>query len=242
MGFPGDALSGPGFRLDRHDRPSRATPPAESLFSWVPIRSLAPRHRSRILEHLLALDASDRYLRFGHPATDAQIEKYVASLDFERDEVFGIFNRRLHLIAVAHLAYDAPQQIAGRPPMAEFGVSVSKSARGKGFGARLFDRAVVHARNRKIDTLYIHALSENAAMLRIARKAGAVIEREGGEAEAHLKLPPDTLATHMEQLLERQAAEIDYELKRQARRFSALLDGFAEVKANIAERRGSHIE
>ena len=242
MGFPGDALGGPGFRLDRHDRPARAAPPSEPWFSWVPIRSLAPRHRGRILAHLLALDGPDRYLRFGHPATDTQIEKYVASLDFERDEVFGIFNRRLQLIAVAHLAYDAPRQIADRPPMAEFGVSVSKSARGKGFGVRLFDRAVVHARNRKIDTLYIHALSENAAMLRIARKAGAVIERDGSEAQAHLKLPPDTLATHMEQLLERQAAEVDYQLKRHARRFSSLLDGFAEVKAHIAERRGSHIE
>lgn len=224
MGFPGDALGGPGFRLDRHDRPVRAGPPAVPRLSWVPIRSLAPRHRPRILEHLLALDPHDRYLRFGHPATDAQIEKYVASLDFERDEVFGIFNRRLRLIAVAHLAYEAPQQIPGRPAMAEFGVSVSKSARGKGFGARLFERAVVHARNRKIDTLYIHALSENSAMLKIARKAGAVVERDGSEAQAHLKLPPDTLATHMEQLLERQAAEVDYQLKRQAHRFSALLD------------------
>ena len=102
MGFPGDALGGAGFRRDRHDRSARATPPSEPLFSWVPIRSLAPRHRQRILTHLLALDRSDRYLRFGHPATDVQIEKYVASLDFERDEVFGIFNRRLQLIAVAH--------------------------------------------------------------------------------------------------------------------------------------------
>ena len=92
MGFPGDALGGPGFRRDRHDRPVRATPPSEPLFSWVPIRSLAPRHRQRILSHLLALEPSDRYLRFGHHATDVQIEKYVASLDFERDEVFGIFN------------------------------------------------------------------------------------------------------------------------------------------------------
>ncbi|MCM5682099.1 GNAT family N-acetyltransferase [Schlegelella sp. S2-27] len=242
MGFPGDALGGAGFRSDRHDRPVRTTPPSEPLFSWVPIRSLAPRHRHRILVHLLALDPSDRYLRFGHPATDKQIEKYVASLDFERDEVFGIFNRRLHLIAAAHLAYEAPQQIPGRPAMAEFGVSVSKTARGKGFGARLFERAVVHARNRKIDTLYIHALSENTAMLKIARKAGAIVARDGGEAQAHLKLPRDTLATHLEQLFERQAAEVDYGLKRQARRFSALLDSIKEVKAHISAHRGTGME
>ena len=44
----------------------------------------------------MALDASDRYLRFGFPATDAQIAKYVDMLDFDHDEVFGIFNRRLN--------------------------------------------------------------------------------------------------------------------------------------------------
>ena len=68
----------------------------------VPVRSLGPRHRGRIAAHLLALSDADRYLRFGYPATDAQMSKYVDLLDFERDEVFGIFNRRLELIAVAH--------------------------------------------------------------------------------------------------------------------------------------------
>jgi hypothetical protein len=31
----------------------------------VPIRSIGPRHGERIAAHLLALDAPDRYLRFG---------------------------------------------------------------------------------------------------------------------------------------------------------------------------------
>ncbi|MCW7539927.1 GNAT family N-acetyltransferase [Aquabacterium sp. A7-Y] len=211
--------------------------PEPRPFSWVPIRSLAPRHRARILRHLLGLEPHDRYLRFGYAAGDAQIEKYVESLDFERDEVFGVFNRRLELIAVAHLAYEAPQQIAGRPAMVEFGVSVSPSARGRGLGARLFERAVMHARNRRIDTLYIHALSENTAMLKIARRAGAQVERDGSESEAYLKLPPDTFATHLEQLLEQQAAEVDYRLKVNAKRFQSLLEGFAEVKAGIGARR-----
>lgn len=240
MGYPGDILSRPKYGLDRHDRPqSEPQTPTPGpgtpswLASWVPIRALAPRHRPRILAHLLGLDAQDRYLRFGYPASDAQIEQYVRKLDFERDEVFGIFNRRLQLIAVAHLAYQAPQQVRGQPAMVEFGVSVSKSARGRGYGARLFQRAVMHARNRQVDTLYIHALSENTAMLKIARKAGATVVRDGSESQAWLKLPPDTLATHFEALLETQAAEMDYRLKLHARRFSEWLDALAEVKANI---------
>ncbi|WP_395139100.1 GNAT family N-acetyltransferase [Schlegelella aquatica] len=234
MGFPGDILAQPRFGVARHERPrASGRAPQDAGWSWVPIRSLAPRHRGRILAHLLALDPHDRYLRFGYQATDAQIEKYVASLDFQRDEVFGIFNRRLELIAIAHLAY-LPAR-AGGPSMAEFGVSVAKHARGRGYGARLFDRAVMHARNRHIDTLYIHALSENTAMLRIARNAGATVERDGGEAEAYLKLPPETLATRVEELVESQAAEVDYGLKRNAQRLGRLMEAIGEVRRQLAQ-------
>lgn len=181
-------------------------------FGWVAIRSLAPRHRPRILQHLLALDEQDRYLRFGHVATDTHIARYVDLLDFERDDVFGIFNRRLELVAMAHLAYLGSR--AGGPDSAEFGVSVDRRMRGRGWGEQLFDRAALHARNRGVQVLLIHALSENTAMLRIARKAGAVIERDGSESQAQLRLPADNLASKVEALIKHHAAELDYGLKR----------------------------
>jgi GNAT superfamily N-acetyltransferase len=191
------------------------TPP-----SWVPIRSLAPRHRPRILAHLQGLSDADRYLRFGQATGDSQIARYVDLLDFDRDEIFGIFNRKLELVAMAHLA-DLGGAHGRRA--AEFGVSVLARQRGRGLGQRLFDRAVLHARNRHVDTLVIHALSENTPMLRIARAAGASVHRAGPEAEAVLRLPPETLGTHLEALLEHQAAEFDYGWKRQARRVDELL-------------------
>lgn len=210
-------------------------------WTWVPIRSLGSRHRARIAAHLTALDANDRYLRFGHPATDEQIARYVDTLDFERDEVFGIFNRRLELIAMAHLA-NLPVSDPGVRPVAEFGVSVLARYRGRGFGARLFEHAMVHARNRGVDTLFIQALSENTAMLKIARKAGATVERVGSEAEARLKLPPETLVTRFGELVEEQAAEIDYRLKVQARRVDAFLEAIAEVKTHINGNAGTAVE
>ncbi|WP_119353943.1 GNAT family N-acetyltransferase [Azohydromonas sediminis] len=231
MGFPGDMLSRPGLREHRHGRDDNPRPPAPA-FRWVPIRSLSERHRPRILAHLLALDEADRYLRFGHPATDAQIARYVDGIDFERDEVFGIFNRRLELIALAHLAY------LGDSREAEFGVSVLPKARGRGYGARLFDHAVLHARNRGVDTMVIHALSENTAMLRIARNAGATIDRAGTDSEARLRLPPDDVASHVSEIVEGSAAEIDYRLKAQARRLDGLIDAIADVKAMIGSRSG----
>lgn len=233
MGFPGDVLHRGSLSAERHAAPASAPPPGAGAFRWVPIRSLAERHRERILAHLLVLPAQDRYLRFGYSASDAQIAAYVDGIDFERDEVFGIFNRRLELIAMAHLAYERPAQLQSRPPMVEFGVSVLPQARGRGYGARLFDHAVMHARNRGVVTLFIHALSENTAMLRIAHGAGAVVERDGGEASAWLKLPPDTLASQVEELVETHAAEVNYQFKRHAMRLEQLMDAVSEVRTQI---------
>ena len=234
------------------DRPANAEPtpgPQDSgtpnaalsstRWAWVPTRSLGARHRDRIMAHLVGLDEADRYLRFGYPATDAQIAKYVDMLDFDRDEVFGIFNRRLELIALAHLAFsDAP---AGTPSAgtAEFGVSVMRKARGRGFGARLFEHAMLHARNRGVHTLTIHALSENAAMLKIARSAGATIERAGAESDAWVRLPPDTLASHVEQIMGDQAAEVDYQFKLHAKHMGRILGIISEVKTSLKD--ASHI-
>lgn len=203
---------------------------------WVPIRSLAPRHRERILTHLLALDAGDRYLRFGYAASDTQIESYVGGLDFERDEVFGIFNRRLELLAMAHLAYPGPSSTATPPALAEFGVSVAAAARGRGYGSRLFTHAVTHARNRGTDRLMIHALTENKAMLQIARSAGAVVQRDGPESEAWLQLPPDTLGSQLEELVETHAAEVNYQFKRHALRLEQLMEAVGEARAQVGRQ------
>ena len=197
----------------------------------VPIRSLGSAHRRRIAQHLLALDAHDRYLRFGYAATDEQVQRYVDSLNFERDELFGIFNRKLRLIAMAHLAFSVDPEFNS---CAEFGVSVAKSARGRGYGGRLFERAVLHARNEGVVMLFIHALSENTAMLRIAAKGGALIERDGSETEAHLRLPPADFDSRMTELVDQHMAITDYHLKAQARQFWGLL-------ARLQDRRQAEI-
>lgn len=183
---------------------------------WVPIRTLKPRHRGRILDHLVQLDEHDRYLRFGSPAPLEQLGRYTASIDFKRDEVFGVFDRRLRLVAVAHLA--ALPGTGKRPPAMEFGVSVLPSGRGRGLGQRLFEHAIMHARNHGARALVIHALTENRPMLRIALRAGAQLETDGADAEAWLTLPPDTLGSHLEGSLLAVSADLVFGFKRNALR------------------------
>ncbi len=195
---------------------------------WVPIRSLATHHRDAAYRHLLLLPDRDRYLRFGFPASDEQIRRYVDGIDFERDDVFGVFNRRLEIVALAHVAFPEPDEI-GVP--AEFGGSVLPHLRGCGIGTRLFAHAMLHVRNRGLATIYIHALSENSAMLGIARRAGATIERSGSESEAYLRLPEGTLASHAEALIGEGAAALDYRIKQQAKFVDSLLNAIGEVRS-----------
>jgi RimJ/RimL family protein N-acetyltransferase len=201
----------------------------------VPIRSLGENHRGRIAAHLLALESHDRYLRFGFAASDAQIQRYVDSLNFERDEIFGIYNRRLELIAMAHLARASDDELKS---CAEFGVSVLKTSRGRGYGARLFDRAVMHSRNDGVNCLFIHVLSENTAMLQIARNAGALVERDGPESQAHVYLDPATLDTRVTEIVEEQMAQADYRIKVQVKQFwgrAGRCPGAAPRRAGITE-------
>ena len=221
----------PAARVAGPTLPSAVRHPAPVV---VPIRSIGPSHGERIATHLLALNPQDRYLRFGYAANDEQIRRYVAGLNFERDEIFGIYNRRLELIAMAHLALSVDPALT---TCAEFGVSVLGQARGRGYGARLFDRAVIHARNDGVSMMFIHALSENTAMLNIARKAGATIERDGSESEAYLKLPPADMDSRMAEMFEEQIAQTDYRLKVQAKQFWDLLGLVQDVRRGVRDSR-----
>jgi len=183
----------------------------------VIVKQLQERDRRRMLRHFMDLDDSDRLLRFGTILPDEQVAKYVAKIDFSRDVVLGVYNNVFRLVAVGHLAFAPKTEATEKERVAEFGVSVSKSARGLGIGSRLFERAAMHCRNQDVDTLYMQCLSSNRVMMHIAKKAGMEIKREYGEADAYLQLPPPNPGSVLQEALEEQFAVIDYTLKANAR-------------------------
>ena len=185
----------------------------------VLVKALGERDRKRMLRHFLALDRDDRLLRFGNMLGDEQVAAYVGKIDFGRDIVFGVIDRKFQLAGVGHLAFTSkeahPDRVdyTDKEKVAEFGVSVASSARGQGVGSRLFERAAIHCRNNDIDTLYMQCLSSNRTMMHIAKKAGMEIQREYGEADAHLHLPPPSPASVLAEALDEQFAKIDYTVK-----------------------------
>jgi hypothetical protein len=98
----------------------------------------------------------------------------------------------------------------------------------------------VRARNEGVQMLLIHALAENTAMIQIARKSGAVLERAGSETDAYLRLPRGTLDSRMSEMVEEQMALTDYRLKVQAKNLREFLAGVQEVRKGVrAARRRS---
>lgn len=175
----------------------------------IAVQKLGLWQRSAILRHLLRLGGEDRRLRFGQPLRDAAVERYVDGIDFARDRVFGIHVSDMELCAVAHLALD------GARGHAELGLSVDEGLRGRGYGEALLGRSVLHAANRGYRALYMHCLAENAAMLRLAARAGLKTLVAGGEADARLELNPARGGT-LREAMEDQFALVDYLLKQQA--------------------------
>jgi RimJ/RimL family protein N-acetyltransferase len=175
------------------------------------VRELDDTHRAAVLRHFLTLEADDRHLRFGSPTSNAVIERYVANLDFSCDALFGVFNDALDLVGIAHLAYVPAENDSTRS--AEFGVSVLHDSRHRGLGAALLARAAVHARNTHIDTLFVHCLAKNKAMMHLAQKLGMRVEFAYGDADAYLILPPANAQSILQEASQEQMADLDYALK-----------------------------
>jgi GNAT superfamily N-acetyltransferase len=210
---------------------SESQPPLQSRRkkTAVFVKELTSRARRRLLKHFIALAPSDRLLRFGTIASDDVIARYVEGLDFSRDTVFGVYDRRLRLLGVGHLAFALREKtdadsVTIKARVAEFGVSVATSARGLGVGSALFQRAAIHCRNADIDTLYMHCLASNKVMIHIAKKAGMEIHRDYSEADAYLKIAPADSGSVMHEAWQEQAATLDYTFKANVRMLRVWLE------------------
>lgn len=179
------------------------------------VQKLTAFQRGALLEHLLALSAEDRRLRFGMLTQDETIRRYVEKIDFLSDKVFGIFGLDLELIGAAHLA------LSHEAGFAELGVSVNAGERGQGYGLALLQRAKLHAVNLGFRTFFMCCLSENKTMVHLAQQAGLKVVVEQGEVDAHLKLESPNIGGVAREAVEDQMALIDLFWKQQLQWFPA---------------------
>jgi RimJ/RimL family protein N-acetyltransferase len=196
----------------------------------VAVLRLNSRYREDIAQHLLQLPEEDRRLRFGQAISDAAVRRYVDGIDFGRDSVFGIHGDALELIGVAHVALDPAKRIA------ELGVSVDPSSRGKGHGFALLQRAVLHAANLGYRVLFMYCLAENGIMRHLAKKAGLTVVIEHGEVDARLKLDRLTHGGALREVMADQFALVDDLLKQQY--LWLAFPGLESAKREASDERG----
>ena len=170
---------------------------------------LLESERDSLITHFLALGPEDRRLRFGSTLADDGIRAYVARIDFGRDGLFAVQDDALRLLAAVHIATTGN--------IAELGLSVVPQSRGQGLGNALFRRAVTFLRNRGGVEVFVHCLSENAAMMHLARKNGMRIVYSGGESDARVAIEPATADSFVNEWLDDQKGRTLQAVRRSAR-------------------------
>ncbi len=145
-------------------------------------RALWAFDRDDYAAHLKRLTVEDRRSRFQYPATDEQIERHVDEFLSGGGHVIGWFCEG-GLRAAAEVAI-FPDGVT-----AEAAFEVEPEWRGRGVGAELVNRALLWARNRGVRHLLIHTLRSNTAMLKAAKKRGAVFEFDLADADGVIETP-----------------------------------------------------
>lgn len=166
------------------------------------IRRLWPPELGLYRDHLLRLDADSRRMRFGGAVDDAFIIDYAADA--------GRLDSLLYAYVESALVRGAAElrRLGGvLPGQAEAAFSVEAAYQNNGIGAALLGRVIRAARNRGIRRLHMICLADNRRMQRIARKYGAVLRFEEGEAVAELMPEPANCFT-----LWREAVDVEHGL------------------------------
>lgn len=77
----------------------------------------------------------------------------------------------------------------------EFGIIVDKKLRGQKVGSKLLSEAILWARNRRFQNLYMHCLSWNQPIKHLCHKHGLNTTSMYGESEVRVELPPPTFGS-----------------------------------------------
>lgn len=155
--------------------------PAAASPGFLPLplfRDTAETLRAHLRAHYLRLGRGSRRLRFmAEPSSEALARMADRAtpdllLEIERDgAVRGVLE-----------AYDAGHGHA------EIALSVEDAYQGQGLGRTLFEEGLRQLARRGFGTADLDCLRENAAMLRLVRRAGGRLSFHGPEAHAEIDL------------------------------------------------------
>ena len=150
----------------------------------IHFRTLGQADATDIEQHLLRLNAEDRYSRFHGRAGDEHVRRYVQNLPWATHAAIGAF-KDAKLVGIGEIAYDKPFL----PDVAEIAVSVDRRLRSAGLGRELIERAVRAAGWRGATKCTLHFLHTNPSIPRIVRRLSGTVDFAEGEAMIPARRP-----------------------------------------------------
>lgn len=171
------------------------------------VRRVLPHEYNKYRDHLKALDAESKLLRFGHPITDMVIDQLCDKWDTEHDKhvLFCIENEQLEFVAMGHVALESTMELA---------FSVLSDYRGQGMGNKLMLRCMQYCRTHGILHGYMMCLPHNAPIKHLCIKNGIHMHTEYGETTADIELDAPNVSTYFNEAAAANWGAIDYMTKR----------------------------
>jgi acetyltransferase len=158
------------------------------------LRRLAPADLDGALAFVNSLSFGDSYFRFGHPGFQ------ISEADMRRQCHADPLESQHYIVALARAEGErviaaADCCLRAEPESCEFALLVAEDWRRRGIARWLLDRLVACAREQGARRLVAKTLSSNAAMLRLARRAGFELAKgEDDKTVTRLVLHLDNLA------------------------------------------------
>jgi len=164
---------------------------------------LRPDEYHKYRKHLLALDETSRYTRFGFMIRDETIEQLCDKFESNPKEhkIFAIEDEELDVVAAGHISLEGGET--------ELAFSVLNQYRKQGMGSSLMKRTIEWCQNRNIKGGCMVCLSTNVAIKRLASKHGVLIN-EGGETLANITIPDPTPVSIMHEVVDSSMARADH--------------------------------
>lgn len=164
----------------------------------VTFRPLSGLDRPLVWRHLQRLTARDSVLRFGHAVSDGQLQRYVQTINLNKDVAVGLFDDE-NLVGFSH---GATYQEQGWP-VTELGLSVERHLQGAGWGTLLLQESIERAAALGSTKFIVHTLTSNHAIRRMIKKHGGLEHvHANGELTAEFGLEARTTWNHMDHGME----------------------------------------
>lgn len=164
---------------------------------------LRPEEYHRYRQHLLALDDTSRYTRFGVMINDEVINQLCDRFEANTKEhkIFVIEDELLNVVAAGHIALEGGET--------ELAFSVLNEHRKQGMGSSLMARCIEWCQNRNIKGGCMVCLSSNTAIKKLASKHGVLVN-DGGETLANITIPQATAASVIHEVVDSNMARISH--------------------------------